>query len=78
MILGTAPIVRLDPHTGTITPITDQDDAFDLPTSPTFGAGPLDHKSLFVVNSGFFPEDRPEAAPGVVRVRIGVPGVPAH
>jgi sugar lactone lactonase YvrE len=77
-VLGTAPLERVDPRTGTITPVTDQADMFDLPTSPTFGAGPLDHKSLFVVNSGFFPEDRPEASPGVVRVRVGAPGVPAH
>jgi sugar lactone lactonase YvrE len=77
-ITGSAPLVDVDPRTGAITPSTDNRSQFDFPTSLAFGAGPLDHKSVYVVNSGFFPEDRPEAAPGIVRVGIGVPGLPAH
>ena len=70
-ILGTAPLVMVDPKTGKITPSTAPASAFDLPTSPYVGRGPLDHKSVFVVNSGLFPEDRVEAAPGVVQVGVG-------
>jgi sugar lactone lactonase YvrE len=71
-VLGTAPLVMVDPKTGRITPSTAPASAFDLPTSPAVGRGPLDHKSVFVVNSGFFPEERVEAAPGVVQVGVGV------
>jgi sugar lactone lactonase YvrE len=77
-ITGAAPVVDVDPRTGTITPSTRAWSQFDFPTSLAFGAGPLDHKSLYVVNSGLFAEDRPEAAPGIVRVGIGVPGAPTH
>jgi sugar lactone lactonase YvrE len=70
--LGTAPLVKVDPKTGRITSSTAAASAFDLPTSLAFGRGPLDHKSVFVVNSGFFPDGRPEAAPGVVQVGVGV------
>jgi hypothetical protein len=67
-IFGTAPVVKVDPRTGTITPCTDELARFDFPTSLAFGQGPRDHKSVYVVNGGLFPEDRPEAAPSVVRV----------
>ncbi|MEP6689119.1 MAG: hypothetical protein ABJC36_12295, partial [Gemmatimonadales bacterium] len=77
-IFGTAPVVRIDPRTGTITPSTHETGAFDFPTSLAFGAGPGDHKSIYVVNGGLFPEGRAEAAPGVVRVGLGVPGAPVH
>ena len=73
-VLGTSPLVKVDPKTGKITASTAAASAFDLPTSLAFGRGPLDHKSVFVVNSGLFPEERPEAAPGVIRVGVGVDG----
>ena len=72
--LGTAPLVMVDPKTGRITPSPAPASAFDLPTSPAVGRGPLDHKSVFVVNSGLFPEERVEAAPGVVQVGVSVKG----
>jgi len=72
--LGTSPLIAVDPETGKITPSTADASAFDLPTSLAFGRGPLDHKSIYVVNSGFFPVGRPEAAPGVIRVGVGVNG----
>jgi sugar lactone lactonase YvrE len=75
-IFGTAPVVRIDPRTGDITPSTDQADRFDFPTSLAFGRGQRDRKSVYVVNAGLFPEDRPEATPSVVRVGVGVPGAP--
>jgi sugar lactone lactonase YvrE len=74
LALGTSPLVMVDPKTGTITPSTAARARFDLPTSLAVGRGPLDHKSVFVVNSGFFPEERVEAAPGVVQVGIGSKG----
>ena len=77
-ITGSAPVVHVDPRTGAITSSTDEWGQFDFPTSLAFGAGSRDHKSVYVVNSGLFPEDRPEAAPSVVRVGVGVPGSPTH
>ena len=72
--LGTSPLVMVEPKTGKITASTADHSSFDLPTSLAFGRGPLDHKSVFVVNSGFFPEGRPEAAPSVVQVGVGQRG----
>jgi hypothetical protein len=77
-ITGSAPLVHVHPRTGAITSSTDEWGQFDFPTSLAFGAGSRDHKSVYVVNSGLFPEDRPEAAPGVIRVGVGVPGLPGH
>lgn len=71
---GTSPLVRVDPESGEITSATRTPEAFDIPTSLAFGRGRLDHRSVFVVNSGIFPEGRPEAAPGVVRVGISAVG----
>ncbi len=77
-IVGTSPVVRVDLRTGALTPVTGELGRFDWPTSLAFGRGPRDHKSLYVVNSGIFPEGRPDAAPGVVRVGVGMAGAPNH
>jgi sugar lactone lactonase YvrE len=72
--LGTSPLVKVDPRTGSITASDAEASAFDLPTSLALGRGPLDHKSVYVVNSGLFADVRPEAAPGVIRVGVKVGG----
>jgi sugar lactone lactonase YvrE len=78
-IFGTAPLVRIDPRTGVITPSTTEFGAFDFPTSLAFGTGRRDRKSVYVVNSGLFPEDPARMPrPGAVRVGAGVPGAPTH
>ena len=60
-------------------PIRTEFDAFDFPTSLAFGAGRRDRKSVYVVNSGIFPEDPARMPrPGVVRIAVGVPGAPTH
>ena len=69
---GTSPLVTVNPETGEIASATTNPEAFDIPTSLTFGRGQRDHRSLFVVNSGIFPEGRPNAAPGVVQVRVPI------
>jgi sugar lactone lactonase YvrE len=76
--LGFSPLAAVDPNTGSIVSSSDQAARFDFPTSLAFGTGPLDHKSVYVVNSGIFPEDRLDAAPGVIRVGLGVPGAPGR
>jgi sugar lactone lactonase YvrE len=77
-LFGTAPLVQVDPESGEVTPSTSDADSFDFPTSLAFGGGPRDHRSVYVVNAGLFPEDRPDAAPGIVRVGVNVPGLPAR
>ena len=76
-VVGTAPIVRVDPRTGRVMPVSTDGSSFDWPTSLAFGRGPLDHKSLFVANSGIFEGPR-DAVPGVVQLGVGVPGAPLH
>jgi sugar lactone lactonase YvrE len=73
-IFGTSPLVKVNPVTGKITSSTNQAGQFDFPTSLAFGRGPRDHESVFVVNSGIFAVERGEAAPGVIRARLGVAG----
>ena len=75
-IFGTSPLVKVNPVTGKITSSTNRAGQFDFPTSLAFGRGPRNHESVYVVNSGLFPVERDEAAPGVVRVSVGVPGAP--
>lgn len=70
----TAPLVQVNPETGGITASTVDASAFDIPTSLAFGRESLDRRSVFVVNSGLFPEGRPEAAPGVIQVGVRVNG----
>lgn len=75
-IFGTSPLVQVDPATGEISPSLARASVFDFPTNLAFGRRPRDAMSVYVVNSGVFPEERPEAAPGVIRVAVGVPGAP--
>jgi sugar lactone lactonase YvrE len=70
---GPAPIVRVDPASGAVVPLTDQWDTFDFPTSLAFGKGSRGPWELYVVNSGAFADGR-DAAPGVARVVVGPPG----
>jgi sugar lactone lactonase YvrE len=77
-IFGTAPLVRVNPVTGAVTASTAEWEKFDFPTSLAFGSGTLGRKNMYVINAGLFPEGRPGAAPGIIRVRIGVPGFPTR
>ena len=77
-IFGTAPLVRVDPRTGSITPSSPDYGSFDFPTSLAFGTGGGNRKSVYVVNGALFPDDLPGTGPGIVRVGVGVPGLPTH
>ena len=73
-VFGVAPLVRVNPETGEISAETAEVNRFDFPTSLAFRPGSQDPSSVYVVNSGIFPEGRPEAAPGVVRVGLDLNG----
>ena len=63
-VLGLSPLSAVNPKTGSIISSTDQADQFDFPTSLAFGRGPLDHKSVYVVNSGIFSRGPPGSSTG--------------
>ena len=72
-LLGTDPLVRVEPSTGTIRSTPTIAAAFDVPLSIAFGAGPWDHSTVFVTN-GALPIGVPGPGPGVVQAEVGVPG----
>jgi sugar lactone lactonase YvrE len=74
-ILGTSPLVRVDPRTGSTTAGVAPGEwgEFDVPLSLGFGTGRL-RTSVFATN-GDLPSIPPDARlPGVVEVNVGVPG----
>jgi len=75
------PLVMLNPKSQVVTPVVVIADAvnFNTPTSLVFGTGgPWNRKSVFVANAGLFygQSHEPWAAPGVVEVYVGKPGMP--
>jgi sugar lactone lactonase YvrE len=80
LVLGTSPLVRVDPETGAITPtVTDPEDAdrFDTPLSVAFGGGRWGVTTVLVTN-GDLPVVPGGPGPGVVQVEVGVPGFPVR
>lgn len=76
-----AAVVRIIPETGEVIPVLDpfgfpDHEYFDFPTSLAFGTGPLDKKSVFVVNMGgqFFAGFPPGSGPKLTQVGVGIPG----
>jgi hypothetical protein len=74
IILGTAPLVRINPRTGSVTPSTDEIGAFNFPLSLAFGRGPRDRRSVFVTNGALVPDPFSKPPPGVIQVGVGVRG----
>lgn len=72
-LLGTDPLVRVEPRTGTVSPTLTVADAFDVPLSIAFAAGPWDHRTVFVTN-GALPLGVPGPGPGLVQAAVGVQG----
>ena len=74
-ILGTSPLVRVDPRTGSTTAGVAPAEwgEFDVPLSLAFGTG--SHRTSILATNGDLPGIPPEARlPGVVEVNVGVPG----
>ena len=77
-VLGTSPLVSIDPVTGAVTPtVVNPVDAsrFDTPLSLAFGGGRWDVRTVLVTN-GDLPVVPGGPGPGVVQVDVGVPGFP--
>lgn len=74
-ILGTSPLVRVDPRTGSATAgvAPGEWSEFDVPLSLAFGTGR--HRTSIFATNGDLPGVPPEARlPGIVEVNVGVPG----
>jgi sugar lactone lactonase YvrE len=70
-------LVRIDPTDGSTTLLLDEDDGLWNASSLAFGTGKGDRKSLFMVNYAVLPpEPANSLGPAVLKLDIGVPGLP--
>lgn len=60
-------------HDGTIDTLATAEDGLNQPSTLAFGTAMGDQQSLFVANFSLF---SPEPAPGVLKLRVDVPGMP--
>ncbi|MGH3079353.1 MAG: SMP-30/gluconolactonase/LRE family protein [Gaiellaceae bacterium] len=76
VVLGTSPLVRVDPATGDISTVDPSEfGEFDVPLSLAFGRGARDQKSVYVANGNFL--NIPGGpGPGITQANVGVPGFP--
>ena len=68
-------LVRIDPVDGEFTTLLTAADGLDEPASLAFGTGKGDRQSVFVTNYALFPPHS-EEGPAVLKVDVGVPGLP--
>jgi sugar lactone lactonase YvrE len=68
-------LVRIDPVDGEFTTLLTAEDGLDEPASLAFGTGKGDRQSVFVTNYALFPPHSVEG-PAVLKVDVGVPGLP--
>ncbi len=74
VVITQSRLIRIDAETGEIATVATIDDGLDFPASLAFGTGKGLRKSVFVTNYAIGPI--PGVGPGVVRVDVGVPGLP--
>lgn len=68
-------LVRVDPVDGSVTVLATIDDGLDEPASLAFSTQKGDRQAVFVTNFSVIPEDG-GAGPALLKVEIGVPGLP--
>lgn len=73
VIIAQSTLVRIDPSDGSITTLATADDGLDFPASLAFGTGKGERQNVFVTNFAIGP---PGAGPGLLKVNVGVPGLP--
>ncbi len=73
-IIGQNRIVAVDPISGAITDLADVDDGLSGPASMSFGKSRGERKTIFFTNFGW--PFGPDTAPGVLKLDVGVPGLP--
>jgi sugar lactone lactonase YvrE len=68
-------LIRINPVDGSTTELATIDDGLDEPASLAFGTGKGDRQAIFLTNFAVIPEDG-GAGPALLKVEIGVPGLP--
>jgi sugar lactone lactonase YvrE len=68
-------LVRIDPVEGSVTELATIDDGLDEPASLAFSTQKGDRQAVFVTNFSVIPDDG-GAGPALLKVEIGVPGLP--
>jgi sugar lactone lactonase YvrE len=74
LVIAQSKLVRIDPSDGSITTLATAEDGLDFPASLAFGTGKGDRQSVYITNYAIGPPGG--AGPGVVKVDVGVPGLP--
>lgn len=77
-LLGTQPLVQIDPFTGSSSPTVATTEAFDVPLSIAFAAGPWNRRTVFITNGALPLGLPPGPGPGLVQVHVGVQGFPGR
>lgn len=72
-LIGQNQVVVVDPASGSVTQLAGPDDGVDGPASLAFGTGKGERQSLYFTNYAVL---SPEPNPGVLKVDVGVPGMP--
>jgi sugar lactone lactonase YvrE len=75
-LVGQDRVVSVDQATGTVTELAGPDDGVDGPSSLAFGTGMGERKNLFFVNYVYPHEPDGDLKPGVLKMDVGVPGLP--
>jgi sugar lactone lactonase YvrE len=68
-------LVRIDPVDGSVTELATIDDGLDEPASIAFSTQGGDRQAVFVTNFSVIPDDG-GAGPALLKVEIGMPGLP--
>ena len=70
-------LVKVDPSTGQVTELLNDEDGLFNPASIAFGTGKGDRQSVFIVNYALLPPEPPNSlGPAVLKVDVGTPGQP--
>ena len=68
-------LVKIDPHDAEITALLSADDGLDMPASLAFGTGKGNRQTLFITNFSLL-GSHPGFGPAVLKIGIGIPGLP--
>ena len=72
-LIGQNRVVTVNPASGSVTPLAGPADGVDGPASLAFGAGNGERQSLYFTNYAIISQD---PNPGVLKMDVGVPGMP--
>ncbi|HEX6306226.1 MAG TPA: SBBP repeat-containing protein [Anaerolineales bacterium] len=74
LAIAQSTLLRIDPADGSMTTLATADDGLDFPASLAFGTGRSNRQSVFVTNFAIGPPGG--AGPGILKIDVGMPGMP--